>query len=226
MRRLTRSAPRRPDGSLTGRLPDGLPTLPNLCRGLPNLCRPVTRSLDAPAYRRRHQALEVEMNKIHVTVVALILGVSGALGVAAATRTAGLRTTSAKPERLECGHRRAGPPARQGRARHRPRSPRQASGSAGRSSGAWLESEHRLRGSSTSDRLRSSSCGTTATTSPSSSRRAAMTSHVARLYSIALALFVFFLTWAAIGARPWAASGGPEGSTADGPRRARAAPPA
>jgi hypothetical protein len=37
------------------------------------------------------------MNKIHVTVVALILGVSGALGVAAATRTAGLQTTAAKP---------------------------------------------------------------------------------------------------------------------------------
>ena len=34
-----------------------------------------------------------------------------------------------------------------------------------------------------------------------------MTSHVGRLYSIALALFVFFLTWVAIGARPWAASG-------------------
>jgi len=34
-----------------------------------------------------------------------------------------------------------------------------------------------------------------------------MTSHVARLYSIALALFVFFLTWAAVGARPWATNG-------------------
>jgi hypothetical protein len=34
-----------------------------------------------------------------------------------------------------------------------------------------------------------------------------MTSHVGRLYSIALALFVFFLTWVMIGARPWAASG-------------------
>jgi len=33
-----------------------------------------------------------------------------------------------------------------------------------------------------------------------------MTSHVGRLYSIALALFVFFLTWVAIGARPWAAT--------------------
>jgi hypothetical protein len=33
-----------------------------------------------------------------------------------------------------------------------------------------------------------------------------MTSHVGRLYSIALALFVFFLTWTAIGARPWAAA--------------------
>lgn len=35
------------------------------------------------------------MKKIHVTVVALILGVSGALGVAAATHTAGLRTATA-----------------------------------------------------------------------------------------------------------------------------------
>lgn len=31
-----------------------------------------------------------------------------------------------------------------------------------------------------------------------------MTNHVGRLYSIALALFVFFLAWTAIGARPWA----------------------
>jgi hypothetical protein len=31
-----------------------------------------------------------------------------------------------------------------------------------------------------------------------------MTSHVGRLYSTAAALFVFFLTWVAIGARPWA----------------------
>ena len=35
-----------------------------------------------------------------------------------------------------------------------------------------------------------------------------MTSHVARLYSIAIALFVFFLTWSAVGARPWASSAG------------------
>jgi hypothetical protein len=35
-----------------------------------------------------------------------------------------------------------------------------------------------------------------------------MTSHVARLYSIAVALLVFFLTWAAVGARPWATTGG------------------
>lgn len=33
-----------------------------------------------------------------------------------------------------------------------------------------------------------------------------MISHVARLYSLALALFVFFLTWATVGARPWAAA--------------------
>jgi len=37
---------------------------------------------------------------------------------------------------------------------------------------------------------------------------AAMTSHVARLYAVALALVVFFLTWAMIAARPWASSGG------------------
>lgn len=36
------------------------------------------------------------MKKIHVTVVALLLGVSTALGVAAATQTTGLRTTTAK----------------------------------------------------------------------------------------------------------------------------------
>jgi hypothetical protein len=41
-----------------------------------------------------------------------------------------------------------------------------------------------------------------------------MTSHVARLYSLALALFVFFLIWAAVGARPWATAGG----THDDPR--------
>jgi hypothetical protein len=36
------------------------------------------------------------MNKIHITAVALILGVSGALGVAAATHTAGLRATTGR----------------------------------------------------------------------------------------------------------------------------------
>lgn len=32
-----------------------------------------------------------------------------------------------------------------------------------------------------------------------------MTNHVARLYAIALTLVVFFVTWAAVSARPWAA---------------------
>ena len=36
------------------------------------------------------------MNKIHVTVVSLVLGLSGALGIAAATDTVGLRA-SAQP---------------------------------------------------------------------------------------------------------------------------------
>jgi hypothetical protein len=30
-----------------------------------------------------------------------------------------------------------------------------------------------------------------------------MTSHVARLYALGVALLIFFLTWAAIAARPW-----------------------
>jgi hypothetical protein len=33
-----------------------------------------------------------------------------------------------------------------------------------------------------------------------------MTSHVARLYALALALLVFFLTWTTVAARPWAHS--------------------
>ena len=33
-----------------------------------------------------------------------------------------------------------------------------------------------------------------------------MTSHVGRLYALALALLVFFLAWSAFAARPWAAS--------------------
>jgi hypothetical protein len=33
-----------------------------------------------------------------------------------------------------------------------------------------------------------------------------MTSHVGRLYALATALLVFFVTWAAVAARPWATS--------------------
>lgn len=40
-----------------------------------------------------------------------------------------------------------------------------------------------------------------------------MTDHVARLYAAALALIAFFLTWAVIAARPWAAE-----ATAQDPR--------
>ena len=47
----------------------------------------------------------------------------------------------------------------------------------------------------------------TATAATTTTAAATMTSHVGRLYSIALALFVFFLTWVMIGARPWAATG-------------------
>jgi hypothetical protein len=45
--------------------------------------------------RSGRQELEVEMNKVHATVIALILGVSGALGIAAATQTTGLRAPAA-----------------------------------------------------------------------------------------------------------------------------------
>lgn len=36
-----------------------------------------------------------------------------------------------------------------------------------------------------------------------------MTSHVGRLYSLALALVVFFLAWAIVAARPWATTASP-----------------
>jgi hypothetical protein len=36
-----------------------------------------------------------------------------------------------------------------------------------------------------------------------------MTSHVGRLYALALALFVFFLTWATVAGRPWSAHATP-----------------
>lgn len=38
-----------------------------------------------------------------------------------------------------------------------------------------------------------------------------MTNHIARLYAVALALVVFFLTWAVVSARPWAAQATPAG---------------
>jgi hypothetical protein len=34
-----------------------------------------------------------------------------------------------------------------------------------------------------------------------------MTSHVGRLYALAIAVLVFFLTWTAVAARPWATTG-------------------
>jgi len=37
-----------------------------------------------------------------------------------------------------------------------------------------------------------------------------MTSHVGRLYSLAFALVVFFLAWAVVAARPWAAATKPD----------------
>jgi uncharacterized membrane protein YgcG len=40
-----------------------------------------------------------------------------------------------------------------------------------------------------------------------------MTDHVARLYAIALGVVIFFLTWAVVAARPWAAE-----ATANDPR--------
>ena len=36
-----------------------------------------------------------------------------------------------------------------------------------------------------------------------------MTSHVGRLYALALALFVFFLTWTTVAAHPWSARSTP-----------------
>ena len=63
--------------------------------------------------------------------------------------------------------------ARQGRASDRASSPRKPPALPAVPA-APAPAEHRLRGSCISGRLRSSSCGTTATTSPSTSRRATM----------------------------------------------------
>jgi hypothetical protein len=51
-----------------------------------------------------------------------------------------------------------------------------------------------------------------------------MTSHLARLYAVALALVIFFLSWAAVAARPWgteqsAAASSPQAAALD--RRAK-----
>jgi hypothetical protein len=48
-----------------------------------------------------------------------------------------------------------------------------------------------------------------------------MTSHAGRLYALALALVVFFLTWAAIAARPWTAESADPRLTALRDREAR-----
>ena len=48
-----------------------------------------------------------------------------------------------------------------------------------------------------------------------------MTSHIGRLYSLALALLVFFVLWAGIAARPWASTGtDPRLTALVGPRAA------
>jgi hypothetical protein len=42
-----------------------------------------------------------------------------------------------------------------------------------------------------------------------------MTNHTARLYALAVALFVFFVAWAAVAARPWATASAPAASPTD-----------
>jgi hypothetical protein len=48
---------------------------------------------------------------------------------------------------------------------------------------------------------------TTATSLKAPEAAAAMTNHVGRLYSLALALLVFFVLWVGIAAHPWASAG-------------------
>ena len=42
-----------------------------------------------------------------------------------------------------------------------------------------------------------------------------MTNHTARLYALAVAIFVFFVAWAAVAARPWATASAPAASPTD-----------
>jgi len=65
--------------------------LPNAAKSLPS-AHPVFT--DTRLRSTGHELEVLEMNKIHVTVVSLILGLSSALGIAAATDTAGLRTAA------------------------------------------------------------------------------------------------------------------------------------
>ena len=162
------------------------------------------------------------MNKIHVTVVSLILGLSSALGIAAAT-DCGRPTGSRDAERLQCGDRGARHEARQGREgdqegaaqqasrRFRP-FPRRALRAAPGRSRSCSSARHPAPPRATAVTTTTTSRTTTttaimATAATTTTTAETMTSQVGRLYSVALALFVFFLTWVVIGARPWVASG-------------------
>jgi hypothetical protein len=57
--------------------------------------------------------------------------------------------------------------------------------------------------------LSSTTLAATARTPAAATEEPAMTSHVGRLYTLTLALVVFFLTWATVAAHPWSAHATP-----------------
>ncbi len=149
------------------------------------------------------------MNKTHAAIVALVLGIAAVFGVFAASRTAGIGVAARSPgvdSDGRCARRTGSTASRQrsgrrcttGRRRCPPSRPR-------------LTRPSRRRRSSIDARRRSWSFATPDTTTTKAATtvrteevKAAMTSHVSRLYALALALVLFFLTWTVVAARPWA----------------------
>ena len=149
------------------------------------------------------------MKKIHVLAVAVLLGVAAIFGVVAATRTVGVGAAAHAPisqtalteraKRLNAAER-----ALRRALNDRPPALPAVPAAAGRRRPLRPSTAGRLLlSSSRTGRLIPS---TKRSTRQSTRPGRAMTSHVGRLYALAIALLVFFMTWAAVAARPWAPS--------------------
>ena len=164
---------------------------------------------------------------------AVVIAPSSAIAAVARPVAARARPTR---RRLGAGVEHARRPDRRARRDARPRSRRrcaarcaaEAAGAAA-AAGARRAAAPARRASSTTARRRSSSSSTPARRrrhepSGDDGAAAAMTSHVGRLYALAVALVVFFLAWAAIAAHPGGRPAArPAAGGARGPRRRSAA---